>query len=88
MTTKGTRASHPNAQQMAAIVSFAKKFGRNWKSKLSERWRHGDEYLFVGQDSGALLRQVRNEFGPNWLKKFSLNKYLKEKQDGRMAANA
>lgn len=85
--TKGTSAAHPNEQQMAAIVSFANRFGRNWKSRLSDRWRFGDEYLFVGVDNGALLRQVRNEFGPNWLKRFSLNKYLKEKQNGTVAAH-
>jgi len=54
----------PTQAQLAALQRFADAKGRSWKSILRGYW-------FTGQDEqeedSALLRQVRNEFGLNWL---------------------
>ena len=55
--------------QLAAIRYFAGQYGRFWKMRLRRIWWSGqDESL----PNGALLRQIRNEFGPVWLDSFVL----------------
>lgn len=54
----------PNQEQLAAVQRFATAHGRSWKSELSNAWFSGADER--EQDS-ALLRQVRNQFGPAWL---------------------
>lgn len=54
----------PNEAQLAALQRLADRCGRPWKSVLSAMWSNGKDDR--GED-GALLRQVRNEFGPQWL---------------------
>lgn len=53
-----------NDEQQAALLSFKEKYGRNWKSKLADKW-------FTGSDdkepNGHLLRQIRNQKGASWL---------------------
>lgn len=56
----------PAPEQQDALQRYANKYGRNWKSLLAEAWQTGAE-LKEGRD-GALLRQVRNELGPKWLR--------------------
>lgn len=52
------------AEQIAALVSFAARHGRTWKSKLSAMWLNGrDSY----EPEGSVLRSVRNGLGPTWL---------------------
>lgn len=50
--------------QEAALQRFADRCGRPWKSVLVGMWANGTDS--EGAD-GALLRQVRNQFGPAWL---------------------
>lgn len=64
-------------QQLAALKSYAFTFGRTWKSKLNTAWCNGTDAYEAnerGESIGHLLRQVRNQFGPSWLVKFSFNK--------------
>lgn len=53
--------------QLDALRRFAVANGRYWKYQLRIVWIREPQ----GPD-GALLRQVRNDFGPAWLKKFKL----------------
>ena len=46
-------------EQRQALQDFADKNGTQWKSKLIHLWN-------AGRDVG-LLRQIRNQFGPQWL---------------------
>ena len=58
-------------EQARALLWFAKKNGRTWKSKLSLAWRTGKDTDMV---DGYLLRQVRNNLGPSWLTSVSMSK--------------
>lgn len=57
----------PNDEQLAALQAYAAKHGAQWKRKLADAW-------FSGRDSqepnGHLLRQIRNQAGPSWLRGF------------------
>lgn len=58
--------NQPTAEQINALQRFASQHGRTWKYKLLVAWHTGrDESM----PDGALLRQVRNQLGPLWLKK-------------------
>lgn len=46
-------------EQRQALQDFADKNGTQWKSKLIHLWN-------TGRDVG-LLRQIRNQLGPQWL---------------------
>ena len=52
----------PTPEQLAAVQRFATQHGHGWKQRLVQVW---------AQDAicpdAALLRQVRNQFGPAWL---------------------
>lgn len=54
----------PNPAQLAALQRYANGHGRTWKSQLSQAWSLGRDEC---EPDGALLRQVRNVFGPGWL---------------------
>ena len=58
MTTKPT----PTTEQLEALEAYAAKNGRTWKQALMNDWMHG-------RTQGP-LQQVRNTFGPSWLKRF------------------
>ena len=51
---------------LEALDVFARNHGRTWKYQLNERWADG---ACTGPHD-HLLRQVRNQFGPNWLRRF------------------
>lgn len=56
-------------KQLAAVNAFRDAQGRYWKSKLSTLWANGDYRRYgLDIDQFAMLQQVRNQFGPNWLK--------------------
>lgn len=55
----------PNQAQLAALQAFATKHGAQWKNKLESAWIKGSDDR---EPEGALLRQVRNQFGPEWLR--------------------
>lgn len=66
-------ATTPNADQIQALKQFAAANGRNWKSELNNLWMNGAyRYAVMGGADAGLLQQVRNEFGPSWLVRFSL----------------
>ena len=52
----------PTIEQLRALQRFANRSGRSWKAHLIRVWQQDS----IGPDA-ALLRQVRNEFGPAWL---------------------
>lgn len=59
--------------ELEALQSFAKEYGREWKQYLMAAW---GSYSYKGrhmggQDTGT-LRCIRNEFGHDWLMKFKL----------------
>lgn len=60
MTNQETTSLSP--AQLAAVEEFRLKNGRDWKSKLSALW--------TTDKDGPLLRQVRNQFGPEWLQSY------------------
>lgn len=49
-------------EQRATLLAFSLQHGRYWKSELQRLWMSGKD---VGH-----LRQIRNDFGPQWLKNF------------------
>lgn len=53
------------ADQKRAIEAFAARHGRYWKNLLRVAWISGRDEK---ETDGALLRQIRNELGPTWLK--------------------
>ncbi len=60
----------PTTEQLNALREYAQSHGRTWKAKLKSAWFSGkDERL----PNAALLRQIRNDFGPQWLTRFSLS---------------
>ena len=61
------------AQQRQSLKQFASANGRNWKSELRTLWMNGAyHYAVLGGADAAMLQQVRNEFGPTWLTRFSV----------------
>lgn len=59
----------PTGEQVEALKQFAAANGRTWKSELNNLWMNGAyNYAVLGGADPALLQQVRNEFGPTWLR--------------------
>jgi len=54
-------------EQRDALTQFRDANGRYWKRDLMEHWATGD---YRGVKQAGLLQQVRNTFGPKWLKRF------------------
>lgn len=52
----------PTEAQLAALARFQRRYGRIWKAHLRSLWLSDQAY-----EDGALLRQLRNNFGPEWL---------------------
>lgn len=52
--------------QTAALIWFAEKHGRTWKSKLRDMWTHG-AHIGVSADAEAEVYALRNTHGPSWL---------------------
>ena len=53
----------PNKAQLDALQSFANRHGRTWKTELVRLWNKDRK----PSEQDALLQQVRNEFGPEYL---------------------
>jgi hypothetical protein len=54
-----------------AIRAVARVEGRYWKAALLTSWLNGTEMQY-GEKHSPLLRQLRNQLGPQWLHKFNL----------------
>jgi len=54
--------------QRDALKLFSEKNGQAWKDKLNLAWSSGS-YKGLDGSQSALLQQVRNQFGPEWLVK-------------------
>lgn len=52
--------------QREALKTYSEKHGQSWKSKLHVAWTSGS-YKGLDTQQSALLQQVRNQFGPEWL---------------------
>jgi hypothetical protein len=58
----------PTDEQLQAVQAFAAKYATKrggWKEHLITCWMNGAD---AREPNGHLLRQVRNQFGPSWLK--------------------
>lgn len=78
MGSEETMTNTPNAEQIQALKQFAAANGRTWKSELRDLWMNGAyNYAVLGGADPACLQQVRNEFGPSWLARFSLKQEAK-----------
>ena len=55
----------PNQEQLAALQRYATAKGRFWKAALHDAWFSGADER---EPDSHLLRQVRNQFGPVWLR--------------------
>lgn len=58
--------------QLEAIRVFRTLKGRSWKAELNSCWSRAS-YPGLGAQHAAVLQQIRNEFGPEWLQKFSVS---------------
>jgi hypothetical protein len=52
------------SEQEAAVVDFARRFGRTWKAALRTKWMYAS--------AEPLLMQLRNSHGPDWLYRYRL----------------
>ena len=67
--------NNPTPEQLDALMKFATANGRLWKSELNNLWMTGAyNHAVLGGADPAYLQQVRNNFGPSWLVRFSLRK--------------
>jgi len=78
---KSTKSTHATVarrtlsdEQLAALRTFARANGRSWKSHLNDAWSTGNYHRYSGTDDYGSLQQVRNQFGPSWLVRFSFDK--------------
>ena len=69
----------PDAEEYAALESYAKEFGRKWKESLSLDWYNARcrEAKDGFRNRGSILHGLRNHpgFGPTGLDLFSFTKH-------------
>ena len=58
----------PNQEQIDALNEYRAKHGNKWAARLLGEWLTGRD---ASQENGHLLRQIRNQFGPQWLGKWA-----------------
>jgi hypothetical protein len=64
----------PTTEQIEALRKYAAGNGRCWKSQLHDAWMAGGYDASTGSYIDGPLQQIRNQFGPSWLMRFSLTK--------------
>lgn len=70
--------------QEGALLAYAAKHGRRWKSILNNVWMGGPPH-----DDGGILRGLRNTHGPTWLQSYRLPKAdTKSRPDGKPAVSS
>lgn len=60
-------------EQLQALKDYAKAVGPEWKKRLSLDWMRAGTEVYELRDRYGLLQQVRNRFGPSWLRSFELD---------------
>lgn len=55
-----------NPDQRERLLQFKEQHGRAWKMTLINKWCTG---MDAQEPGGHFLRQIRNNFGPQWLEK-------------------
>lgn len=66
----------PTREQARALLEFRNRKGHQWKSRLRNHWAADRRMPETSDAHLALLRQVRNEFGPSWLQTVTLETLL------------
>ncbi len=66
LATKAAANRGPTRRQREALTRFRDAYGRDWKYRLNLCWTTGN-YRAISMGQAALLQQVRNELGPEWL---------------------
>lgn len=61
------RRHGPTDEQLCVLEAFRAAHGRHWKARLRDLWLTGRD---AARPGGALLRQIRNTFGPRWLQEY------------------
>lgn len=56
-------------EQRSRLIRFKNEAGPAWKSELVAAWLIGADAMLP---DGHLLRQIRNQWGPQWLQKLVL----------------
>ena len=56
--------------QRKAVLAYAAEKGGRWKARLREDWTRADAR--IGGESSPELQQVRNQLGPMWLNRTTL----------------
>jgi hypothetical protein len=60
------------ADQRVAVAAFKDANGEEWKDRLASLWMSGNySRKGISTDQAALLQQVRNQHGPQWLESVS-----------------
>lgn len=67
MSRRKTDTKQPNAIQLETLKAYAKWAGPEWKDQLLSDWMRAESW-FPGEY--AYLQQIRNLFGPIWLREF------------------
>lgn len=83
---KQTRLRLPvlSTDQETALLAYAARHGRRWKSILNNVWMGGPPH-----DDGGILRGLRNTHGPTWLQSYRLPKADKRSRpDGKPAVSS
>jgi hypothetical protein len=57
--------------QLEALIRFAHRNGRRWKSALVHAWITGD---YDNWDDVGYLQQIKNQLGRSWLVNYQLPK--------------
>ena len=55
-------------EQLDALQKMRRKYRKtDWKRKLMDLWRTGEDVNYLPDDAGCYLRQIRNHVGPSGL---------------------
>lgn len=72
-TWTGRTLGEPTVEQWEALKAYAFAHGRTWKAQLRDEWMNACQGI-SDLDQQALLQQLRNTFGPRWLRLIDINK--------------
>lgn len=71
-------------KQARCLKAFAQHMGHQWKSKLRNIWCRDQPWSSTeaAREEHALLRQIRNDLGPNWLNKVKMDEIQRAAHPG------